>query len=156
MGLLELQDLKDLDRVLDTCVAEKKMLVVDCYATWCGPCKKLTPVLEELNNELDDVTFVKVNVGESDEFADLYQITSIPTLKYYVNGRDVETTKGALSKEQVLDKINDVRANNPFKSETDNVTNNESNKSDNESNENEEVKENDTVMCEEVKVTDDF
>ena len=143
MGLLELKDLKDLDRVLDTCVKEHKMLVVDCYATWCGPCKKLTPVLEELHDELDYVTFVKVNVGESDEFADLYQITSIPTLKYYVNGVDVDTTKGALSKEQVLEKINDVHTNYPFKNES----NDESN---------EEVKESGTVLCEEVKETNEF
>ena len=133
MELQELQELEDLQDALDTSENENKILVVDCFTKWCGPCKILTPILEELAGELNYVTFVKVNVGESDDFADYYQITSIPTLTFYVNGKVVDTTKGLMSKDEMKDKLKELKK----------LMTNEENDATN-------VDESDKVMCEEV------
>jgi thioredoxin 1 len=54
--------------------------IVDFYAPWCGPCKKLSPELEKLSEKYTDLSFIKVNVDEHDEIADKYEITSLPTI----------------------------------------------------------------------------
>ena len=75
---------------------EKEGLVlVDFYATWCGPCKMMAPVLEELAEELkDDVTIAKIDVDEESELASEYRISSIPTLVLLKNGKPVDSAIG--------------------------------------------------------------
>lgn len=75
---------------------EKEGLVlVDFYATWCGPCKMMTPVLEELAEELkDDVTIAKIDVDEESDLASEYRISSIPTLVLLKNGKPVDSAIG--------------------------------------------------------------
>ena len=67
-------------------VNSAKPVLLDFYATWCGPCKMLGPVVEELAGETPDVTFVKVNVDDLPEIAQKYGIMSIPALFVFKNG----------------------------------------------------------------------
>ena len=76
-------------------------VVVDYWATWCGPCKMIAPIIDELEAEMGDVKFVKVDVDESPEVATRYGIQSIPTLKVFKDGENVDTVVGFLPKEQI-------------------------------------------------------
>ncbi len=71
-----------------------ELLVIDFYATWCGPCKMLAPVFEEVAAKYPDVTFVKVNVDEDEELARKFRISVIPTLVFVKNGEAVKTSTG--------------------------------------------------------------
>lgn len=75
---------------------EKEGLVLaDFFATWCGPCKMMTPVLEELEDELKDVvTIAKIDVDEESDLASEYRISSIPTLVLFKNGKPVDSAIG--------------------------------------------------------------
>lgn len=83
---------------------ETGKVLVDFFATWCGPCRMLTPVLEELSEEVNDVTIIKVDVDELPELARRYAIMSIPTIFYFVDGQIVNKTVGFQDK-QSLKKI---------------------------------------------------
>lgn len=84
--------------------SEKKVLV-DCYADWCGPCKMLSPIIDELAEEIDTVEFYKLNVDESAEIASKYEIMSIPTLLIFQNGELKEKTVGLKSKEELMKQL---------------------------------------------------
>ena len=84
----------------------KKLVVVDFWATWCGPCRMLSPILDELAEEMEDVIdVVKVNVDDADEIAAQYRIMSIPTLIFFKNGKMVDKTVGAMPKNALVEKI---------------------------------------------------
>lgn len=83
---------------------ETGKVLVDFFATWCGPCRMLSPVLEELSEEVNDVTIIKVDVDELPELARRYAIMSIPTIFYFVDGQIVNKTVGFQDK-QSLKKI---------------------------------------------------
>lgn len=87
----------------------KGLVLVDFFATWCGPCKMIAPILEELDTELSDVKIVKVDVDQSPETASTYGIQSIPTMKLFKDGKDVQTTVGFLPKDQIVSMINNHR-----------------------------------------------
>jgi thioredoxin 1 len=73
---------------------------VDFWAEWCGPCRSVSPVVEELSGEYDGkVDFVKVNVDENGELAKKYNVFSIPTLAIFKNGEVVSQKVGAATKE---------------------------------------------------------
>ncbi len=73
-------------------------VLVDFWATWCGPCKMIAPVLDELSDERSDVKIVKVDVDENQELATKYGIRSIPTMYLFKNGAIEATKMGAASK----------------------------------------------------------
>ena len=74
---------------------ENGLKVVDFFATWCGPCKMLTPILEELSEEMQDsAEFIKVDIDESMELAMEYQVTSVPTLVFIKDGQEVSRKIG--------------------------------------------------------------
>ena len=84
----------------------KKLVVMDFWATWCGPCRMLSPILDELAVEMEDVIdVVKVNVDDADEIAAQYRIMSIPTLIFFKDGKMVDKTVGAMPKNALVDKI---------------------------------------------------
>ena len=64
----------------------KGLVLVDFYAEWCGPCKMLSPILEEINNENENIKIIKVNIDDSKFLANYYQIQSIPTLVLLKDG----------------------------------------------------------------------
>ena len=85
---------------------EDKLLVVDFYATWCGPCKKLSPTLDEVSEELgEQVNIVMVDVDESEDLAMDYGIRSVPTVLFFKNGQQVDKFVGALPKSEIVAKI---------------------------------------------------
>ena len=88
-------------------IADSKLVIVDFWATWCGPCRMISPILDELEEEMaDKISVVKVNVDDADEVAAQYRIMSIPTLLFFKNGQVVDKTVGAMPKPALVEKIN--------------------------------------------------
>jgi thioredoxin 1 len=86
---------------------DSKLVVVDFWATWCGPCRMLSPILDEVEAEMSDkVSVVKVNVDDADQVAMQYRIMSIPTLLFFKDGQQVAKTVGLMSKNDLIEKIN--------------------------------------------------
>lgn len=75
--------------------------LIDFYADWCGPCRVLTPILEEISSENRNVSFSKVNTDESQAIAEKYQITSLPTMILIHNGVELGRLLGLRDKETV-------------------------------------------------------
>ena len=75
--------------------------LVDFYADWCGPCKMLGPIIEELDNEFPDIEFIKVNVDENMDLADRYSIMSIPTVYIFKDGTLIGQRQGYRDKSGV-------------------------------------------------------
>ena len=84
---------------------ESGVVVVDFFATWCGPCKMLSPVIDELSGELENVNFVKVDIDQSMDLAQKFKIVSVPTLKVIKNGEEVDTLMGFMPKEVLKSKV---------------------------------------------------
>ena len=85
-----------------------KPVLVDCWAEWCGPCRSLMPVLEELEPEYKDkVLFMKINIDENPEVPSQYGVMSIPTLMLFKNGQLIASRVGGLSKAQLSAWIDD-------------------------------------------------
>lgn len=82
-------------------LARYPLVLADFWASWCGPCRMLAPILEELAGETEGVTFVKVNVDEEPDAAIRLGIASIPTLILYKNGEIAERMVGLQGKEAV-------------------------------------------------------
>ena len=89
----------------DSAIKEGTVLV-DFFATWCGPCKMLSPVLEEVANENPNISVLKIDVDEVGELAARYGIQAIPTLMLFKNGQRIETRMGYQNKNQLLAFIN--------------------------------------------------
>lgn len=90
-------------------IKNEKVNLIDFWAPWCGPCKMLAPVLEELEPELENINFMKINIDENHEIAAKYGIMSIPTLLVMKNNEVIEELTGFRSKEdlkEILKKYN--------------------------------------------------
>lgn len=80
--------------------------VVDFFATWCGPCKMLAPVFEQVGEEMkNDATFLKVDIDQSLELAQQFNISTVPTMMIFKNGKPVETLVGFMPKEGIVQKV---------------------------------------------------
>lgn len=84
---------------------ENGVVVVDFWATWCGPCKMIAPIIEDLSAQLGDVKFVKLDVDKNPSIANDFKITTIPTLKMFKNGEVVDTVVGFRPKDDLEDTI---------------------------------------------------
>ena len=82
--------------------------IVDFWAEWCGPCKMLGPIYEELSNEMTNINFTKVNVDENQDLAAKAQVRGIPTMVLYKDGKEVSRIVGFLPKDQLKSKIEEV------------------------------------------------
>lgn len=78
-------------------------VLVDCYAPWCGPCRMLGPIVEELSTEITDYKFYKLNVDEAEEISIKYGVMSIPTLLVFEQGELKNTYVGFRSKSELKD-----------------------------------------------------
>ena len=82
-------------------------VLVDFWATWCGPCQMLTPVMEELSTELEGkVKIVKVNVDEEQDLSSQYNVSSIPTVILFNKGQIIDTLIGFKQKENYIEAVN--------------------------------------------------
>lgn len=94
------------DTFKSTVLESDKPVLVDFWADWCGPCKKISPVLDEVSEELDGKAVIaKVNVDEERALAAMFQIMSIPTLLLFKGGSKVEELRGVRPKADIVSKI---------------------------------------------------
>ncbi|MDD2228327.1 MAG: thioredoxin [Candidatus Cloacimonetes bacterium] len=97
--IIELTDLNYEEKI------SKGAVLIDFWAPWCGPCNMLSPVIEEIAKEINSVIFGKVNVDDYPELASQHGVMSIPTLKFYKDGVEVDTSIGVVSKNVILKKL---------------------------------------------------
>lgn len=88
---------------------DKDMVLVDFFATWCGPCRMLTPVLESLASDRSSISIVKMDVDECEEIAKQYGIMSVPTLLLFKNGQMISKKVGFMPKEEISTWIEENR-----------------------------------------------
>lgn len=93
-------------------IKSKGFVMVDFFATWCGPCKMTSPIIDQLSEEMKNVKFVKVDVDQNQELASQYQIFSIPTFMVFKDGQVVNQFVGALGKEGFVAEINKATGSN--------------------------------------------
>ena len=78
------------------------LVVIDLWATWCGPCRMLAPVLDEIEKEMPDVKFCKINVDEEPELTRLFKVQSIPTVAVVKNNTFLDMSVGYVPKEKLV------------------------------------------------------
>ena len=86
-------------------IESEQPVLVDFWAPWCGPCRVVAPVLEEIASERDDVRIVKLNVDENQQTAASFQVLSIPTLILFKGGEAVKTVVGAYPKKKLVEEL---------------------------------------------------
>ena len=83
-------------------LSSEKPVLLDFFASWCGPCRMVGPILDEIAEERDDIKVCKVDIDEQPELASRYRIMSVPTLMVLKNGNIVDQSIGARPKHQIL------------------------------------------------------
>jgi thioredoxin 1 len=99
-GLINLNEITFQEKVIES----KGKIIVDFWAEWCGPCKLLSPILEEVSNILD-IKIYKVNVDENPSLAGQFGIKSIPTIVIFDDGVRVKEVVGLRPKEEIIEKL---------------------------------------------------
>ena len=99
MSVIKLNNANFENEVLEN----KGTVLVDLYADWCGPCKMVAPIVEEISNERADIKVGKLNVDESPELAVKYRVVSIPTLIVFNNGVETDRIVGYRPKDAILE-----------------------------------------------------
>lgn len=94
---------------LENLLKQDKIVIVDFFAEWCGPCQMLTPVLEQLAEECSDVDILKVDIDEEQDLAINYGIEVVPTLMIFKNGEKKDVLQGLRSKSELLEKIEKLK-----------------------------------------------
>ena len=86
----------------DMVKTSEKLVLIDFYADWCGPCRMVSPIVDEIADERSDLLICKVNVDEEPELAEAFGVTSIPMLVVVKNGEIVNQSVGAKPKQHIL------------------------------------------------------
>ncbi len=95
-----------IDADIDETITKFPIIVIDCWAPWCGPCRMIGPIIEELAKDMQGkIVFGKLNVDENPQTSMKYGIMSIPTMLVFKNGQLVDRFVGAMPKEMVLQKL---------------------------------------------------
>ena len=87
---------------MDTVKASEKPVLLDFYADWCGPCRMVSPLVDQIAEEREDILVGKINVDEQQELAIEFGVVSIPTLVVMKDGKEVTRSMGAKPKAQIL------------------------------------------------------
>ena len=97
--------IKITNKEFEDIIANDNITLIDFYADWCGPCKALSPIIDQVAQEAVGVTVGKVNVDDERDLAMKYRVRSIPTMIIFKGGKEIERLVGLLPKEQILEKI---------------------------------------------------
>jgi thioredoxin 1 len=87
----------------------KEPILVDFFATWCGPCNMLSPILENISNTRADFNIAKVNIDELRDLAIDYEVEVVPTLLIFKNGKVVGRIEGLVSEEEIVNKVQECK-----------------------------------------------
>ena len=90
----------------DDISSQSNLVLVDFWAEWCGPCKQISPILEEIANEKDNLNILKLNIDENPVTPQKYNVRGIPTLMLFKDGKLIDTKIGSLPKSALEDWIN--------------------------------------------------
>ncbi len=85
------------------------LVLVDFYASWCGPCRMLSPILDKVNNENDDVDVIAVNTDSEVDLSKRYNISALPTVVFVKNGKEVERFSGIKGKKEIDSMVESLR-----------------------------------------------
>lgn len=89
----------------DQAVKDNKWMVIDFYATWCAPCSMLSPIVEKVSEEFEDVAFYKVDIDDNMELASNFHVVSIPTLLFFKDGEAMNEVVGYVPEDQLADEL---------------------------------------------------
>jgi thioredoxin 1 len=90
----------------DQLIHSDKPVLIDFFATWCGPCQMLGPVLKEVKDQLgDSVSIIKIDVDKNQELVAMQQVKGVPTMMLFQNGKQLWRQSGLLSKEEIIKNI---------------------------------------------------
>jgi thioredoxin 1 len=90
----------------DTIIQSEKPVLIDFFATWCGPCKMLGPILKEVKDSLGDrVSIIKIDVDKNQQISSQYQVRGVPTMILFQNGKQLWRQSGVLTKEEIIKTI---------------------------------------------------
>ncbi len=90
----------------ETIINSEKPILVDFFATWCGPCKILAPILKEVKDSLGErITIIKIDVDKNQQLASNYQVRGVPTIILFQKGNQLWRQSGVLSKEEIIKTI---------------------------------------------------
>lgn len=93
------------DSNINDIIKSKEKVIIDCFADWCGPCRMLAPIIDELSDEMPNVKFYKLNIDDNDNTVNKYNIMSIPTVLIFENGNLKNSILGLKSKEELKELI---------------------------------------------------
>ena len=99
--------IKSTDENFDILLKENKILLVDFWASWCGPCVQVAPALEEISNEMTNVIIAKHNIDEEPNYAVKFGVRGIPTMILFVDGKQKSVKVGATTKSNIVSWIKD-------------------------------------------------
>jgi thioredoxin 1 len=87
----------------DTIINSEKPVLIDFFATWCGPCKTLAPILKQVKDNLGErITILKIDVDKNQQLASKYQVRGVPTMILFQNGKQLWRQSGVLAKEEII------------------------------------------------------
>lgn len=90
----------------DNIIQSEKPVLIDFFATWCGPCKMLAPVLKEVKDSLGErITILKIDVDKNQELSSKYQVRGVPTMILFQNGKQLWRQSGVLTKDEIIKNI---------------------------------------------------
>ncbi|MCL6461911.1 MAG: thioredoxin [Flavobacterium micromati] len=87
----------------DTIINSEKPVLIDFFATWCGPCKTLAPILKQVKDSMGErISIIKIDVDKNQQIASKFQVRGVPTMILFQNGKQLWRQSGVLSKEDVI------------------------------------------------------